>query len=131
MPSVPRTTPQLVDAFLLQKQVGGCSARTMGTYRWWLDRIAADMSTVADLDTLGITTYLAKLPARGMKPSTVHQAYRALRTFIRWLLMMGLLKTNPLAPITWAASTTRSRSTNLRRNRSSDSLIGCSHFTRT
>jgi site-specific recombinase XerD len=87
-----------MEAFLLQKRVGGCSARTLQVYRWWLERVAAEMPALDDLDSLGITTWLSQIRER-VKPSTTHQAFRTLRTFVRWLVAMGVCKTNPMATI--------------------------------
>ncbi len=43
--------------------------------------------------------FFAGLRERGQSASTVHQAYRTLKTFTRWLLATGALRGNPLAGV--------------------------------
>ena len=87
---------EAVEAFLLQKQVNGCSARTIQVYRWWLDRLAVTVPDTARLDVLALTRFFAALRERGMSASTLHQAFRTLRTFVRWLIARGIIRQNPL-----------------------------------
>ncbi len=49
------------------------------------------------LDATTVTQFFAHLRERGVGASTVHQAYRSLKTFIRWLEATGALGRNPLA----------------------------------
>jgi site-specific recombinase XerD len=87
---------EAVPAFLLQKQINGCSARTVQVYRFWLDRLAGSVPDTAALETLALTRFFAALRERGVSTSTVHQAFRTLRTFVRWLVTTRTLRRNPL-----------------------------------
>ncbi|HEV2359896.1 MAG TPA: phage integrase N-terminal SAM-like domain-containing protein [bacterium] len=82
----PRPLAEAVGAFLLQKQVNGCSSRTVAVYKWWLDRLVAAVPDTTVLDSVAMTRFFAGLRERGVSPSTVHQAFRTLRTFTRWLI---------------------------------------------
>ena len=81
-----RHVAEAVEALLLQKQVNGCSSRTVAVYKWWLDRLAAVVPDTAALDSVALTRFFAGLRERGVSASTVHQAFRTLRTFTRWLI---------------------------------------------
>lgn len=59
----PRAVAEAVEAFLLQKQVCGCSPRTVEVYRFWLDRLAAVIPDTAALDTFSVTKFFAALRA--------------------------------------------------------------------
>jgi integrase/recombinase XerD len=82
-----------VEAFLLSKQVSGCTPRTVETYRWWLERLAA---VVPELTPLSVRAFFARLQERGLSASRQHQAYRTLKTFLRWCVEAGVLAENPL-----------------------------------
>ncbi len=84
-----------IEAFLLTKQVGGCTAATLTTYRWWLERIA---TATPELTPLTVRTFFAGLQHRS--PSHQHQAYRTLKTFFRWGLEVGLFHEDPLRGFT-------------------------------
>ncbi len=84
---------EAVEAFVLTKQVAGCTARTLQTYRWWLDRFAA---AVAEVNPITVRAFFARLQERGLSSSRQHQAYRTLKTFLRWCVETGLLADNPL-----------------------------------
>ena len=92
----PRPLAEVVEAFLLQKQVNGCSPRTVAVYKWWLDRLAAVVPDTSAVDPAALTAFFAGLRERGVSPSTVHQAFRTFRTFTRWLMATGALRRNPL-----------------------------------
>jgi integrase/recombinase XerC len=92
----PRPLAELIEAFLLQKQVNGCSPRTVAVYKWWLDRLAVAVTDTAALDSLAMTRFFAALRERGVSASTVHQAFRTFRTFTRWLMATGVVRRNPL-----------------------------------
>jgi len=47
----PRAIAEAAEAFRLQKQVNGCSPRTVEVYRFWLDRLAAVIPDTTGLDT--------------------------------------------------------------------------------
>jgi len=86
-----------IEAFLLTKQITGCTARTLQTYRWWLEHFVA---TVPDVASLTVRTYFARLQERGLSVNRQHQGYRTLRTFFRWGVDAGTLIENPLRSFT-------------------------------
>lgn len=94
--ALPRALAESVEAFLLQKQVNGCSPRTVAVYKWWLDRLAAVVPDTSAVDSAALTRFFAGLRERGVSPSTVHQAFRTFRTFTRWLIATGAIRRNPL-----------------------------------
>ena len=63
---------ETVEAFLLTKQVGGCTQATLRTYRWWLERFLA---TTPEVTPLTVRTFFANLQPRSL--SHQHQAYQA------------------------------------------------------
>ncbi len=70
-------------------------------YRFWLDRLLAQVGEDASaLDAAAVTIFFAGLRERGVSNSTVHQAYRSLKTFTRWLQAIGMLHRSPLAGLT-------------------------------
>jgi integrase/recombinase XerD len=95
--SDPPRVAAIADAFLLQKRVGGCSEATLRVYRFWLDRLQAEVADIATLDVVSVTRFFARLRERGVSTSTVHQAYRTLKTFCRWCIATEALAANPLA----------------------------------
>ncbi len=67
----------------------------MRVYRAWVLQLRAEVD--ADpLDSAAVTRFFASLRARGLSPSSVHQAYRTVKTFCRWLLTTGAIERNPL-----------------------------------
>jgi len=97
-PKSARSIANLAEAFLVSKVVGGCSERTVGVYRSWLDKFRAHVGEdPAALDSVAVVQFFIDLREHGLSASTVHQAYRTLKTFTRWLLATGVLRGNPLA----------------------------------
>lgn len=86
----------LVEAFLLSRRAGGCSARTLEVYggnlRDFSKAVGPDISACRAED---VQRYLAGLGSR-VKPVSVHQAYRTLRTFFGWCVGAGLLADTPM-----------------------------------
>ena len=39
---------EVAEAFLLQKQVTGCSSRTVAVYKFWLDRLVAAVPDLSE-----------------------------------------------------------------------------------
>ncbi len=82
----------------MSKQVGGFSERTAGVYRFWLDRLRAHAGEdLAAFNVATVAAFFARLRERSLSASTVHQAYRSLKTFTRWLQATGALGRNPLS----------------------------------
>ncbi len=79
----------------MSKRVGGCTAATLSTYRWWLARFAAG---VPEVTPLTVRTFFAGLQHRSA--SHQHQAYRTLKTFFRWGLEVGLFREDPMRGFT-------------------------------
>jgi integrase/recombinase XerC len=76
----------------------GATPATLRTYQVDLGRFAAS-SGVVDLSGLtreAVEAYLAGLRAR-IRPVSVHQHYRALHTFCRWLVQTGRIEADPMA----------------------------------
>ncbi len=86
---------EAIEAFLLTKQVTGCTQATIRTYRWWLDRFAA---FTAEATPLTVRSFFAGLQSQS--PSSQHQAYRTVKTFLRWCVEAGLVRENPLRGFT-------------------------------
>ncbi len=84
-----------VEAFLLTKQVAGCTQATVRTYRWWLDRLLA---VTPEITPLAVRIFFAGLQSHS--PSHQHQAYRTFKTFFRWAVETGVLHEDPLRGFT-------------------------------
>jgi site-specific recombinase XerD len=82
---------------LLTKQLAGCTADTLRTYRWWLERLLA---AGPDAGVLAVRTFFVRLQERGLSMSRQHQAYRTLRTFFRWCVETEVLRDTPLRGFT-------------------------------
>ena len=95
-----------IDAFMLSRRVGNCSARTVETYDRNLRRFAhAVDGDLATCTSIALQRYLARLREQ-MKPITVHQHFRCLRTLFTWATEVGLLPTNPIRGLTMKAPQT-------------------------
>ena len=93
--------PASLDAFLLSRRVGNCSSRTVDGYAETLQRFARTLGLrgLSDVTPLGVERYLTGL-RETMKPISVHLHFRALKTFFRWCVEVGLLRDNPVRGIT-------------------------------
>jgi integrase/recombinase XerD len=96
---LPKSTQALADSFLLMKRTNGCTEWTVKTYEKWLPPLAVACPTVADLDPLALTTFFSGLRARNLGMVTVHQAYRHIRAFVKWLMLMKAVREYPLAGV--------------------------------
>ncbi len=90
--------PAALDAFLLSRRVGNCSSRTVDGYAETLQRFARTIGLrgLSDVTPLGVQRYLTGLHET-MKPVSVHLHFRALKTFFRWCIEVGLLRDTPCA----------------------------------
>ncbi len=86
---------EAVEAFLLVKQVAGCTSATMSTYRWWLQHFT---TAIGDVTPIAVRQFFVGLQHRSA--SHQHQAFRTLRTFFRWCVETGALDENPLRGFT-------------------------------
>jgi site-specific recombinase XerD len=92
-----RSLADLSAEFIRTKRAAGCSVRTLEVYEFWLGRIRTHLSDeISALDNAGVTWFLTDLRERKLSASTVHQAYRTLKTFARWLVGCGALSHSPL-----------------------------------
>jgi site-specific recombinase XerD len=95
---------QAIGDFLGSREALGCTVATLRTYAYHLDRfrfwcLAHRLIDSAALAPQTAQQYLGELRAR-MKLVSVHQPYRVLRTFCRWLHRAGRIPTDPLADLT-------------------------------
>ncbi len=93
-----------VEAFLLSRRVGNCSEATVRLYTANLSRFRAFLdgrviATLGDVSTLVIQGYLVSL-RDAMKPVSVHQHMRVVKTFCRWAVDTGALVKDPMRGIT-------------------------------
>jgi site-specific recombinase XerD len=92
MEKVTQGLSQLAEAFFLSKQVAGCTGRTLSTYRWWLQRLVRSVGdSIASVDPVAIQRFFSDLQTRGLSSSSLHQAYRTVKTFFRWDAAIGTL----------------------------------------
>jgi site-specific recombinase XerD len=77
------------------KRVAGCTEATLTTYRWWLTRFTA---AVFSPTPLAVRQFFVGLQSKSA--SHQHQAFRTLRTFLRWCIDAGYLQDNPLRGFT-------------------------------
>jgi site-specific recombinase XerD len=99
-----------IEAFLLSRGVGNCSGRTLQTYTVNLTRFQQGIECAAleRATSLLVQRYLTGLQAT-MKPVSLHQHFRTLRTFFRWCIEAGLLAETPMRGLTMKAPKTLPR----------------------
>ena len=90
MEKVARGLGELAEAFLLSKQVSGCTEATLGSYRLWLRRFREGMENERP-EALSIHQFFARLGERGLGPQSLHDAYRRIGAFLRWCAGIGEL----------------------------------------
>lgn len=96
------TFVEAVTAFLRSREAMGATPATLRVYRADLDRFTrtAGVEELADLTTEAVEAYLSGLRASSLKPASVHQHFRTLRTLCRWCVRTGRLPADPMAGIT-------------------------------
>jgi site-specific recombinase XerD len=105
----PHALDALVDQFLLSRRARNCTARTLAVYEANLRRFAAAVDhDLARATALAVQGYLAALRAH-LRPVSVHQHYRTLRTFFAWAVAVGALARHPLAGVAMRAPKTLPR----------------------
>ena len=87
---VARSLGELAEAFLLSRQVSGCTDATLGSYRLWLRRFQEAVG-LTSLGPLVIHHFLARLQERELGPQSLHDVYRRIGTFLRWGASVGEL----------------------------------------
>jgi site-specific recombinase XerC len=106
----PRTLGQAIAAFLLSRQVGNCTSATLRIYQNNLTRFERSTGTSAlpEVDGLMVQRHLTLLQGK-MKPVSVHQHFRTLRTFFEWCVTAGLLAGTPMRGLAMKAPRTLPR----------------------
>jgi len=98
-----------VEMFLANRRATGCSGRTLDVYGWNLRRAEAAMGwPLTARGSVEIERYLASLHGR-MKPVSVHQVFRTLRTFFTWSVQAGLIQESPMRGLTMKSPKTLPR----------------------
>lgn len=72
MEKVDRSLGELAEAFLLSKQVSGCTEATLASYRLWLRRFREDAGSSSRADALSIHRFFAGLQTHGLGPQSLH-----------------------------------------------------------
>ncbi len=90
---------EAITDFLSSRRAGNCSDRTLEVYSRNLQRFAGTVGTeLSECTPLKIQHHLMGLGTR-MRPVSVHQHYRVLRTFFNWTVNAGLLASDPMHSI--------------------------------
>ena len=92
----PAAITPLIQAFVQKKQTTGVTAATVKVYEWWLYKLADQVPDTAALDSLALERFFTRLRERGLKASSIHQAYRNVKTFCRWLKRARVIRDNPI-----------------------------------
>jgi site-specific recombinase XerD len=105
----PRTLSEAVQVFLLSRQVGGFTSRTVHLYREVLGPFQKAMGAdQSDCDPLAVQKYLTALRSR-VNGTTTHLHFSKLRAFFGWCIEAGLLREHPLRGLTMKAPKTLPR----------------------
>lgn len=90
---------EAIATFLCSRRGANCSSRTLEVYEKNLQRFAGAVGPdLSDCTSAAVQRHLAGLRAR-MKPISVHQHYRVLRTFFNWAVGSGILASDPMRGI--------------------------------
>jgi integrase/recombinase XerD len=102
MPTNQKTTAlqQAATAFLLDKEIAGCTRSTLTWYRDYVTRLvtwltAHDVTTPAGITLDLLRAYVQDVQGRGLAPKTVHHYATATKIFCKWLAAEGLITTDP------------------------------------
>lgn len=93
-----------LDVFITAKQAERCTPRTIGSYRWTLNRFLSWLQGQGVMDAQGITPhhvrlYLADLDSHNYAASYVHTYARTIKTWLRFLHAEGLIPVDPMAKV--------------------------------
>lgn len=88
------------DAFLLDKEVMGCTKATLTWYRDYIERLVTWLTAKGITAAAGITLdllreYIAAVQGRGLAPKTVHHYATAAKIFCKWLAAEKLVDVDP------------------------------------
>src|SRR5713101_1231453 len=97
----PADLPDAIAAFVTFGDVANHTTATHRTYAYVLERFrrTCGLQAVAELTPDVIQRHLMDLRAR-MRPISVHQSFRTLRTFCRWCERTGRMAADPMAGMT-------------------------------
>jgi site-specific recombinase XerC len=97
----PADLPDAIAAFVTFGDVANHTPATHRTYVYVLERFrrTCGLQTVAEITPDVIQRHLMDLRAR-MRPISVHQSFRTLRTFCRWCERTGRMAADPMAGMT-------------------------------
>lgn len=84
----------LTGQFLLSRRVANCTSNTLQIYESNLRRFVAQVQALEACDSLAVQRYLTSLREH-MKPVSVHQHFRTLKTFFAWCCRIGFLADDP------------------------------------
>jgi site-specific recombinase XerC len=92
---------EAIHAFLLTRETANCTLATRGTYAYCLERFrrTGGLRSLDAVTTEAVQQHLAELRMR-MKPISVHQGFRVLRTFCRWCSRTGRARADPMDGMT-------------------------------
>ena len=83
--------------FILDCEAGGLSENTVRLYRRNIRQfIEYCPKAINDVTSADVSAFLAHLRRKGLRPHTVHQRYRTLRTFFRWARRHGYIDHDPM-----------------------------------
>lgn len=92
------TASDAIEAFVLSRDLMGCTSRTVRMYR----EVMADFlrsSPGWPIAALDIHRYVGALRSRGLKPSTIAMRLGVVRAFGEWARQAGMLPENPASTI--------------------------------
>lgn len=92
---------EAVEGFLFDKALAHRSAGTLQIYGHNLRRFTEAVGAeLASCNHLVVQQYLADLKGRGLKPASIDQHFRTLKTFFRWAMKQGFVSADPISPLT-------------------------------
>jgi len=106
----PTSLQAAIEAFLLNRRVANCSAQTLKTYAYNLQRFAKSASTenLHEVTPAVVQRHFTSLRER-IKAVSVHQPFRVLRAFLGWCFEAGIIETNPMRGLTMKSPRTLPR----------------------
>jgi site-specific recombinase XerD len=95
-----QTLADALASFLLDKQAGNRTPKTIAYYRFELERFvifcqAAGALTLAEVTADLVRQYVVALQARKLKSRSQHAALRATKAFFNWCVAQGFLAVSP------------------------------------
>jgi site-specific recombinase XerD len=91
----PQGPADLVEAFLVSKQVAGVSSNTSTSYRMWLDDMVEGLRGNRP-DPLAVQRYIASLRERGLAEGSVHKVFSVAPDFLPVVRRHGSARRGPV-----------------------------------